>query len=209
MSLVQQCEGLPRPVRRVIALVAVPALLVASVLVLYAPVRYLSGLQNDWRATTRSVMAQARSVPVLAEELNRQLTTLQSSGLWVKFYPSKEPGAAAGALQSDLSGILAGAQISAQSLAPIATGQLPYFTRIGTRLTASMRVDQLQRLLTSIANHPRYLRVEQATIVAPQSQSPEENPPLAVTLEIYGYELPDGQQSATSELPLLALEHAR
>lgn len=209
MSLAQRCEGLPRPVRRAIALVAVPAFLVASVLVLYAPIKYLVGVQNDWRVATRSVIAQSRSDPVLAEELNRQLTTLQSSGLWVKFYSSKEPGSAATSLQADLSGILASAQISAQSLAPVATSQLPYFTRIGMRLTASMRVDQLQRLLTAIANHPRYLRVEQAIIVAPQSQSPDENPPLAVTVGIYGYELPEGQQSATLELPVLELARAR
>jgi hypothetical protein len=192
----------------VLALLVAPILVIFAILLIYLPIAYLHDAQTDWRQETRSLLSQAKSADTLETELNGQLAGLQTSRLWSKFYVAEKSGAAATSLQSDVSSFLANVQVSAQSLVPIPSAQLPRFTKIGTKLTASMKIDQLRGFLAAVANHQRYLRVEQATVVAPQAQSAAENPPLAVTLEVYGYELPGAAKSRTEALAVLAMRAA-
>ena len=56
------------------------------------------------------------------------------------------------------------------------------------RFAASIRLNDLQNLLTSMSNHSHYLRVERLIVTAPQTQAPDENPPLAVTMDVFGYQ---------------------
>ena len=208
MMLSRRFEELSKPSRRVLALLVAPTLLVFAASVVYLPVAYLRDAQKDWRDETRSLLSQAKGAVALETQLNGQLTALQASGLWSKFYVAEKSGAAATSLQSDVSSFLGSVQVSAQSLVPIPTAQLPRFTKIGTKVTASMRIDQLRGFLAAVASHQRYLRVEQVTVVAPQTQSIAENPPLAVTLEVYGYELPGVAKSRTDALAVLAMRAA-
>lgn len=208
MSLVRHCEQLSAPMRRLLALVVMPCAVVLVISLFYAPAAFLQSAQADWRDEAQLLLAQAKNASAVKSTLNEQLTQLQSSASWSRFYAAEPSGAAATMLQADVTGLLGSVQASAQSWSPIPSQQLPQFTRIGARLTASMRIDQLRGFLAAAAAHPRHLKVEQATIVAPQSQGAQENAPLAVTLEIHGYELRGDAQAQVKALPQLALEGA-
>lgn len=191
MTLSGRCERLPRGARRLLALVVTPVLISTFLSMVYLPARALYVSQQGWRAETRGLFSKAKQAEQRSAMLGQQFAALQSSGLWSKFYLSATPGAAANNLQSDIGSMLSRVQVGAQSLVPLPSTELAHFSSIGVRVSASMRIDQLSGLLTAMAQHPRYLRVAQASIVAPQIQSATENPPLAVTLDLYGFELRD------------------
>jgi hypothetical protein len=145
--------------------------------------------QQDWRRHTRSVFARAGAATQMQARIDQDAAALQESPLWSRFYISPTSGIGAVQLQSDVGSLLSRTQSSTQSLAPIASLPMQGFTRIGVRLSASMRIDQLQSFLATAAVHPRYLRIEQLSVIAPQGQAPAENSPLAVSMEVYGFEL--------------------
>lgn len=208
MNLARRCEQLSAPVRRLLALIVMPCGVLLILSLLYAPAAFLRSAQADWRDEAQMLLAQAKNAPAVKATLNEQLAQLQSSASWSKFYAAEPTGAAATMLQADVTGLLGSVQASAQSWSPIPSQPLPQFTRIGARLTASMRIDQLRGFLAAVAAHSRHLKVEQATIVAPQSQGAQENAPLAVTLEIHGYELRGDAQAQVKALQQLAPERA-
>jgi Tfp pilus assembly protein PilO len=188
MTLADQCARMPLSSRRAIALVIIPLVLLAAIAVLCAPAVYFSASQHVWRTEASEAFAQAQDAPQLRSDLERQLSNMRGSSLWSKLYDAAPGGVTAGLLHADVTALLAQSRLQAQSLAPIPMQVERFFTRVGVRFTASMRVDQLQQLITDVASHPRYLRIERLTIIAPQTQLENENPPLAVTAEIYAFE---------------------
>lgn len=195
MTLAQYCQSLPKTSRRIMALLIVPVILIAVLLAVCLPAAYLHDAQVAWREEAGSLLARSKTIDAARDQLDAQLAGLQAAPVWSKFYPSSPLTGGATALQADVSAFFSNAQVSGQTLTPLASASMPHFTKIGTRVTASMRIDQLRSLLAAVVAHQRYLRLEQVTIVAPQNQLPEENPPLAVTLEIYGYELQGAPQA--------------
>jgi hypothetical protein len=207
MSIADRCASLPVTPRRVVALVVVPLVLALLIAVLLLPFAATSDSQARWRDEARQLLADARHAPAEQAALEREIAALKSSQLWSKFYSTGGAVSSATALHADVSAVLGAAQASVQSVTPLQSQELEGFTKVGARFTASMRLNQLQSVLTGLAGHTRYLRVERLIVVAPQVQSPQENPPLAVTMEVHGYELP-GQAAGASE-PSSALAMSR
>lgn len=191
MTLAERCAGLPAARRRVLALLVVPASALLLVAVVCAPIAYVRDSQVDWRRHAIETLSSAQQAPVVQAALDQQLAAMRSSPLWSKFYRTPDSASATTSLHADLSGLLSSAQASVQSLTPIQSEEQAAFTRVGIRFAASMRMNDLQHLLTSMTGHSRYLRVERLIVTAPQTQAPEENPPLAVTMDVYGYQLSD------------------
>jgi hypothetical protein len=180
--------------RRIIALVLVPS---SIAIVIYAVVLAAAALydsQQDWRRHARSLFSRAGAATQMQARIDQDAAALKDSPLWSRFYISPTSGIGAVQLQSDVGSLLSRTQASTQSLAPIPSLPMNGFTRIGVRLSASMRIDQLKTFLATAAAHPRYLRVEQLSVIAPQGQVPAENSPLAVTMEVYGFELKERPQ---------------
>lgn len=188
MSIAQRCACLPVAVRRAIALGIVPLCLLCLSGALCAPLIHVISAQKAWRIQARDLVARAKGAQELRAQLSQQISTLRSSWLWSKLYEPAGSGVTAGLLYSDVSVLLSQTQSQAQSVTPIPVQEAPFFNKFGVRLTASMRVDQLQRFMSAVEAHPRYLRIERLAIVAPQTQADNENPPLAVTADIYGFE---------------------
>ena len=132
--------------------------------------------------------------------MDQQLTAMRSSPLWSRFYKTPDSVSATTALHADLSALLSGAQASVQSLTPIPSEEQSAFTRIGVRFGASMRMNDLQNLLTAMSAHSRYLHVERLVVTAPQMQVADQNPPLAVTMDVYGYQLSDVAKATGDEV---------
>jgi hypothetical protein len=194
MSFAQQCSVMPVLPRRILALFVVPLSIAFAVYAVFIAIVALGNAQQDWRTQAHSVFSRARAAKDVQARLDRDLVALKESPLWSRFYLSPTSGMGAMLLQTDVGALLARTQASTQSLAPIPSLPMSGFTRIGVRLSASMRIDQLKNFLAGAAAHQRYLRVEQLAVIAPHSQVSAENSPLAVTLEIYGFELKERPQ---------------
>jgi hypothetical protein len=188
MNLAERCAALPLASRRAVALLLVPLSAVLLVAAIWAPITYLRGSQVDWRNDAIETLSSAQYAPTVQAALDQQLAAMRSSPLWSKFYKAPDSTAAATALHADLSALLTSAQASVQSLTPIPSEEQAGLTRIGMRFAASIRLNDLQNLLTSMSNHSHYLRVERLIVTAPQTQAPDENPPLAVTMDVFGYQ---------------------
>jgi hypothetical protein len=200
MSVVDRCAKLPTSSRRLVALLVVPV----SVLLLYAmiwlPISYVSASQSRWRAEAIDTLSSAQHAPALQQALDQQLTAMRASPLWSKFYKAPNSAGATTALHADLSTLLSSARASVQSLTPIPSEEQTAFTRIGVTFAASVRLNDLQSLLAAMSSHARYLRVERLVVTAPQTQVPDANPPLAVTLDVYAYQLADQAKAPGAEV---------
>lgn len=188
MNLAERCAALPIAPRRTVALLIVPLAALLLVAAVWAPIAYLGSSQIKWRNDAIETLSSAQHAPAAQAALDAQIAAMRSSPLWSKFYKAPDSTAAATALHADLSSLLTSAHASVQSLTPIPSEEQPAFTRVGIRFAASIRLNDLQNLLTSMSNHARYLRVERVIVTAPQTQVPDENPPLAVTMDVFGYQ---------------------
>jgi len=189
MRLAQLASSLPPRNRRVLALTVVPMLALASLGLLLEPIWYSFAAQRDWRAEVRKTFASAAHATQSQTSLQEQLGSLQASALWTKLYPAASDSSAGASLQADVSAVLRAQQVEPQMLTPLATSAEGQFKKIGTRFTCSARIDQVQKILAALATHSRYLRVERLKISAPQSQQANENAPLAIVLDVSGYQL--------------------
>lgn len=189
MTIADRCAALPPLSRRIIAFVVVPSVmaLLGGALVMTAAAAV--DAQRLWREETKELLSQAAEAPAQQAALEKQLASMRQSALWSKFYTTSGSGHAAASLQADVAALVNSVQAGGQMLAPIPAQETSLLVRHGVRVTASLRINQLQDLLNATARHARFLKVEQLTVVAPHAQPQKENPPLAVTMDIYGYEL--------------------
>lgn len=175
--------------RRLMALFVVPALLFLAGLAALLPIQHAWQDQQNWRQETQQLLLEASTAPVLKMALKQQIEAVRASQLRSKFYPSGGAMGAGALLQGDVDALITAVQASSRTLAPIPVAEDSSLLRHGVRVTASLRIDQLQDLFNRLAQHGRLLRVEQLTVVAPQMQTPDENPPLAISMDVYGYAL--------------------
>lgn len=188
MTIADRCAALPLVARRIVAFVAVPAAVTALGGMLVVAASDAVDAQRLWREQTKQLLSQAAQAPALQAAYEKQLAAVKQSAVWSKFYASGASQAGA-SLQADVATLVGGVQAGGQMLSPIPAQESSLLVRHGVRVSASLRINQLQSLLEATSRHVRFLQVEHLTIVAPHAQSPTENPPLAVTLDIYGYEL--------------------
>lgn len=197
MRIADRCAALSPPMRRQVALLALPLMLLIVWLTVLLPVRQAWQAQQRWRYETKLLLSEAGRAPSLRGALEQQLAAVRSSQLRAKFYPSGGAMSPAALLQGDIDHLMTAAQASSRTLAPIPVSEDVLLLRYGVRVSASLRIDQLQNLLNRLAHHQRLLRVEQVTVVAPQMQQPTDNPPLAISMEIYGYAMAPDVAPAT------------
>jgi len=200
MSLAERCAKLPVASRRAVALVGVPLAIVLLLMTIWLPIGLLRQSQIDWRNEAIDTLSSTHQAPAVQAALDQQLAAMRSSPLWSRFYKTPDTVSATTALHADLSALLNAAQASVHSLTPIQSEEQGAFTRIGVRFGASMRMNDLQNVLAAMNAHSRYLRVERLVVTAPQMQVPEQNPPLAVTMDVYGYRLSDVAKATGDEV---------
>lgn len=189
MKIAERCAALSPSMRRPVALFLIPSLLVLFCLAAVLPIQHAWQAQQRWRHETKQLLSEAARAPKLRDALQKQIEAVRSSQLRARFYRAGGAMSSAALLQGDVDVLMKGVQASSRNLTPIPVSEDAVLLRYGVRATASLRINQLQDLFNSLAQHPRLLRVEQLTVAAPQMQHPNENPPLAVSMDIYGYAL--------------------
>ena len=60
-------------------------------------------------------------------------------------------------------------------------------TRIATKVTLSLTIDQLTESLARLRSRAQFLRIESLTIQAPDYQMADSNPMLSIQAEIVGF----------------------
>ena len=195
MTLIETLQRLPTGLRRSLALLLVMVTVVAIFGLTVAPLLHLRNVQHQWRESAQATLARSKAAAGTNPIMQQRVKAIEGSALWSRLYP-KGARNNAGAIQSDVSALLTAVNAPAQMMTPVAAVDLRHLRKRGVRFTASMRIDQLQRFLTACDQNARYLRVEKLTVSAPQQQTSEENPPLAITAEIYGFEQRAGGDKA-------------
>lgn len=114
------------------------------------------------------------------------LTALGTSPRWARFYETQRADKAVLQMQSDLREVFKAPNnpTSMTAVAVVVEGPL---TRIATKITLSLTIDQLTDSLARLQSHTQLLRIESVTIQAPDYQMADTNPTLSIQAEIVGF----------------------
>lgn len=137
-----------------------------------------------------STAAVQRGIALRAVKRNRALLhqsaaihaaqdTVEHSPRWRNFYEGPRTDAATLQMESDLRAMLRDFNNPTSMTAepPKVHGTV---TRIGVRLTLSLRIDQLADALDRIQKHSQQLRVDDLIVQAPEYQGAQANPTLSI-----------------------------
>jgi hypothetical protein len=114
------------------------------------------------------------------------LTALEKSPRWARFYETQKADKAVLQLQSDLREVFKAPNNPTSMTAVPVVVEGP-FTRIATKITLSLTIDQLTESLARLRSRTQLLRIESLTIQAPDYQMVDTNPTLSIQAEIVGF----------------------
>jgi Tfp pilus assembly protein PilO len=177
----------PIRTRRMIALLAVPTFILMLGLLIVSPILQLYRGHEEWLVASEKSVARDRGLRSAESTLRQQLADIDHSPLLTRLYPATPTGTLATALQADVGGLLARAGLTAQSISPLPSATDNAIERAGVRVALNATIDQLSHFLKLLESHPRLIRVDELVITAPQSQLPDHNPTLTVTLVMLGF----------------------
>lgn len=150
-------------------------------------VTYFRHGSDERRADLNSL---SRDRALVSEDAGTEttLTTLRASPRWARFYETQKGDKVVLQLQSDLREVFkAPNNPTSMTAVPIVIeGPL---TRIATKVTLSLTIDQLTDSLARLRSHAQFLRIESLTIQAPDYQMADTNPTLSIQAEIAGFML--------------------
>jgi len=189
MSAVTWLSGQSVLTRRLIAIAVLIAILVTAWIGIVVPLEAMAQGQRAWLSRTRYAIARDRGLIAAQASLREKLASIAHSPLPAKLYPPGPKDTLLAAVQADVGSLLRSAGASTQTITSLPLTSDRYFERAGVRATMSLTVDQLRRLLERLRENPRLIRLEDLIVDAPQTQTGGENPPLAITMSLFGYRL--------------------
>jgi Tfp pilus assembly protein PilO len=176
-----------RVARRSAALLLLVFLVLAGWYILIDPVRTVALSQGQWRTAISAELARTRSILATETQLKAYRETLERALVLQKFYRQAGTDTPDMQLRRTITDAATNSGASVQSVEPVSAVSVGALRRYGVRFAGSMKIDQLQKLLTSLRQSAAYLRVGRLSISAPQVQKIEENPTLSVRMDLYGY----------------------
>jgi hypothetical protein len=146
---------------------------------------YFRHSANERRADLDSL---SRDRALLSQDAATQttLSALGTSSRWARFYETQKADKAILQLQSDLREVfkVPNNPTSMTAMPAVVLGPL---TRLGTKVTLSLTIDQLTQSLERLRSHAQLLQIENLTIQAPDYQMADTNPTLSIQAEIVGF----------------------
>ena len=201
MTAAERLSALPAAPRRLLALAMLLGALAVAWYAVLKPVHRLLTSQEGWRTEVRRELAESRGKAAVEARLAAQVEALHQIPLWKSFYSANSEEEANAQIQQDLRGLGAASGIPALALTSLPKRDSPDYIAYGVHINAAMTADQLKRFGVALRAAPHFLRVERFAASAPQTQAPEQNPLVTVTMDVYGYSRPAGARGAA--------EHAR
>ena len=176
---------LPPPARRVAALGLLGVLIASVWLSLVYPALEQIDAAGERRGISLRALKRSRALLQQSAAIEAADASVSSSPRWRNFYRAAKPEVATLQMETDLRTLLRDSNNPTSMAAEPALVQGPV-TRLGVRVTLSMRIDQLADALDRIQKEPHQLRVTQLTIQAPDGQAAQTNPQLTIQAEISG-----------------------
>jgi hypothetical protein len=172
--------------QRCIAIALLGFALVLLWLGLIDPIATYFRHSTDERRTDLTSLSRDRALISQDSSIETTLTALKGSPGWARFYETQKADKAVLQMQSDLREVFkAPNNPTSMTAAPIVVeGPL---TRIATKVTLSLTIDQLTESLGRLHSHVQLLRIESLTIQAPDYQTADTNPTLSIQAEIVGF----------------------
>jgi hypothetical protein len=147
------------------------------------------GHGSDERRADLNSLSRDRALVSQDADTEATLTTLKTSPRWARFYETQKADKAVLQLQSDLREVFKAPNnpTSMTAVPVVIEGPL---TRIATKVTLSLTIDQLTESLARLRSHAQFLRIESLTIQAPDYQMADTNSTLSIQAEIVGFMVP-------------------
>jgi hypothetical protein len=187
MTLTQRLDRQPLAVRRGAALSLLIAVVLTGWFLIFEPLRFVVTSQQEWRAEVRQTIGRSRGLAAMTFDLQKAVDELASLPAWTRFYRVARGTDGGALIHRDVASLCSDVGATILSLTPLPSRKEGELDKIGVRFSATMTADQLKAFIVRLRAFPQYLRTEEMSISAPQMQSPETNPTLTVTLELFGY----------------------
>lgn len=187
MTAVDRLTALPTGARRAVALLMLAAVLLAAWWLIAMPLRWLITSQQAWRSAVRIDLARSRGEADLLPVLRQRLATLPNDPIWSRFYDATAGEEVDSLIRQDVARLCDDSQITVGSLIRLPSRVEGNLVAYGVRLTAATTADRLRSFADRLRAAPRYLRVQQLHVSAPEAQQRDENPVLTVTADVFGY----------------------
>lgn len=140
----------------------------------------------DQRAADLNALSRDRALVSQDNQIQAALTALKESPRWARFYQTQKADKAVLQMQSDLREVFK-APNNPTSMTAVPVQVEGSLTRIATKVTLSLTIDQLTESLARLHSHAQLLRIESVTIQAPDYQPADTNPTLSIQAEIVGF----------------------
>jgi hypothetical protein len=176
----------PARVQRLIAIGLLGASLALFWFALASPIADYIDAHAEQRGISLRALRRDRALLQEAPAVQAALSSVDRNVHWQSLYESPEPEATAVQLEADLRALLksTGNPTSMTVVPPVARGPV---TRIGVKVSMSMRVDQLAQTLELLQRQPKRLQIESLIIQSPDFQPADTNPMLTIQAEIVGF----------------------
>jgi hypothetical protein len=172
--------------QRCIALVLLGVVLLLLWLGLIDPIAayFLHG--SEQRRSELNGLSRDRALVAQDGNTAGALAAIGASARWTRFYETQRADKAVLQMQSDLREVFKAPNNPTSMTAVPASMEGP-LTRLSTKVTLSLTIDQLTESLARLRAHPQLLRIESLSIQAPDFQAADTNPTLTIQAEIVSF----------------------
>jgi hypothetical protein len=153
---------------------------------LIAPVADYFRHRSDQRQAELDSLSRDRALVSQDTNTRSAIASLAQSPRWARFYVAQKTDEAVLQLQTDLREIFK-APNNPTSMTGLPAAVEGPITRIATKITLSLTIDQFTESLARLGSRAQLLRIESLTIQAPDYQMANTNPTLSIQAEIAAF----------------------
>jgi hypothetical protein len=149
----------------------------------------------DERRAELNSLSRDRALVSQDADIQSAIAMLGKSPRWMRFYETQRTDKAVLQLQTDLREIFK-APNNPTSMTGLPAAVEGPVTRIATKVTLLLTIDQLTESLARLSSRAQLLRIESLTIQAPDYQIADTNPTLSIQAEIAAFMVtPTGERT--------------
>jgi hypothetical protein len=186
MTASEYLSSQPLITRRLFAVLLLIAVGAAAWEGFILPVGRLVLSQDNWRSTAMRELGYDRGVVATERQAHDQLQALRAASTRGSLFQDSSLGPNE-QLKAEVAQALNTTGAATVHLTSLPAEEEGGLRKYGLRIIATVDAGQLKRFLETLRARSHYLRVEQLALTAPLMQSPNDNPPLQLKADIFGY----------------------
>jgi Type II secretion system (T2SS), protein M subtype b len=186
MTASEYLSSQPLVTRRIFAVLLLIAVCMSAWWGFMLPIGRLFTSQDLWRTTAIRELGYNRGVVATESDARNQLQVLRTPSTWQRFFQDGSLGPNE-QLKAEIEQALNASGAGSVRLTSLPAQSDGVLRKYGLRVVATVDAGQLKRFLDALRARSHYLRVEQLALNAPLRQAANENPPLQLKADIFGY----------------------